>query len=64
MTWQDRHLRMRRGAHQVLVNLGDTDWVAEGVGDIVLAWSPDAEVHDGLVDVPARSALVLRSRRS
>ena len=59
VTWSDRHLRSRRGGHVVLVNLGDEPWSVEVAGDVVLAWD-DVRVDAGRVDVPARSAAVIR----
>jgi maltooligosyltrehalose trehalohydrolase len=61
VTWSDRHLLSRRGGHVVLVNLADEPWSTEVAGDVVLAWD-DVRVDAGRVDVPARSAAIIRVR--
>jgi maltooligosyltrehalose trehalohydrolase len=62
VVWADRHLRVVRGRHQVLVNLADEPWTSEVDGDVVLSWSPDVTGQGGQVEVPARSAVVVRVR--
>jgi maltooligosyltrehalose trehalohydrolase len=61
VSWQDRRLRMGRGAFEVLVNLSDESWACD-VGDaseVLLTWQDGVVVKDGHLDVPARSAVVL-----
>jgi maltooligosyltrehalose trehalohydrolase len=60
VTWSDRHLLARRGDHVVLVNLADETWSAEVAGEVVLAWD-EMGADGGRVDVPARSAVILRT---
>jgi maltooligosyltrehalose trehalohydrolase len=60
VTWSDRRLAMTRGGLRVLVNLGDAPWACEASGDVVLSWQPGVRVADGSVDVPARSAVLVR----
>ena len=55
----DRRLRLRRGGHDVLVNLGDAPWPADGTGTVLLSWEPGVEVAGGTVTVPPRSAVLL-----
>ena len=59
--WLDRHLRVRRGGFVVLVNLADDPWHcdADGYDEVVLAWDAPS-LSAGSVDVPGRSAVVLR----
>ena len=61
VSWTGRHLQVGRGAHRVLVNLDGEPWRCLADGDLVLSWQPDVAVRDGHVEVPARSALVLRA---
>ena len=49
---------MRRGAHDVLVNLGDRPASFETQGSVRLSWSAGASVTDGVVVVPPGSAVV------
>jgi maltooligosyltrehalose trehalohydrolase len=60
-TWDpaERRFRMRRGAHEVLVNLSDADLVFDVVGRVVLSWDPAVAVRDGRITLPPRSAAVL-----
>ena len=60
VSWQDRRLRVRRGPFTVLVNLADQPWSSDSDGEAVLSWEPGVAVAAGRVDVPARSAVVLR----
>ena len=50
---------MRRGEHQVLVNLSDGPVSFDAEGSVLLSWEPDVAVDGGRVDVPARSAVVV-----
>ena len=50
---------MRRGKHQVLVNLSDEQRRFDADGQVLLAWDAGTEVVRGRVAVPARSAVVL-----
>jgi maltooligosyltrehalose trehalohydrolase len=59
-TWSGGRLAMARGRFRVLVNLADDVWVREADGEVVLSWEPGVAVTDGRVDVPARSAVLLR----
>ena len=44
----------------MLANLADEPWTCEDVpGEVLLAWEPDVVVA-GSVDVPARSAVLMR----
>jgi maltooligosyltrehalose trehalohydrolase len=61
VSWAGRHLQVGRGAHQVLVNLADEPWACSVAGTVVLSWAPDVAVRDGSVEVPARSAVVVRT---
>jgi maltooligosyltrehalose trehalohydrolase len=61
VSWADRHLRVRRGGHLVLVNLAGRAWSCDVDGDVVLGWQPDVAVKDGRLDVPGRSAVVVRT---
>jgi maltooligosyltrehalose trehalohydrolase len=61
VTWADRHLRSVRGSCLVLVNLADEPWTCEASGEVLLSWSSDVVVASGRVEVPARSAVVLRT---
>ena len=63
VSWRDRRLRSTRGAYVVLANLSDEAWtcdVPEARGEVLLSWDEGVEVRAGRVDVPARSAVVLR----
>jgi maltooligosyltrehalose trehalohydrolase len=63
VTWSDRHLRMVRGSCLALVNLADEPWTCDAAGEVLLSWSPDVvpgASAAGPLDVPARSAVVLR----
>jgi maltooligosyltrehalose trehalohydrolase len=54
-------IAMRRGPLQVLGNFGDRDAeVPVEAGELVLATDPGAELRDGRVRLPARSAAVAR----
>jgi maltooligosyltrehalose trehalohydrolase len=60
VTWRDRRLRSRRGAHLVLANLSDDPWTCDDVpGGVLLSWTPGVEVRGGSVEVPPRSAVLL-----
>jgi maltooligosyltrehalose trehalohydrolase len=61
VTWSDRRLDTTRGSFRVLVNLADDTWSCEADGEVVLAWEPGVRVVAGSVDVPARSAVLLRT---
>jgi maltooligosyltrehalose trehalohydrolase len=63
--WLDRHLRVRRGGFEVLVNLADEPWHcdADGYDEVVLAWDATPREAADSVDVPGRSAVVLRATR-
>jgi maltooligosyltrehalose trehalohydrolase len=61
VSWSDRHLQVGRGSHQVLVNLAGEPWTCSVSGTVVLSWAPDVALRDGLVEVPARSAVVVRA---
>ncbi|HEX5770932.1 MAG TPA: malto-oligosyltrehalose trehalohydrolase [Nocardioidaceae bacterium] len=52
-------LVLRRGEHQVLVNLGEEPARAEADGKVLLSWEPGVEPADGAVEVPGRSAVIL-----
>jgi maltooligosyltrehalose trehalohydrolase len=56
--WSDRVFRAHRGDLVVVVNLSDAAVGAEASGPLLLAWSPGAEVVDGRLTVPARSAAI------
>ena len=58
------HLRVRRGDHEVLVNLSDEPWSCDVDGSVLASWEPDVVVHAGRVDVPPRSALVAEPART
>jgi maltooligosyltrehalose trehalohydrolase len=61
VTWSNRHYRSDRGAFVVLANLSDEPWACDvDGGKVWLSWEPDVAVHDGRVDVPARSAVLIR----
>jgi maltooligosyltrehalose trehalohydrolase len=60
VSWADRHLRVRRGGHLVLVNLAAETWVSDADGDVVLSWEPDMGVRGGHVGLPAHSVVVVR----
>jgi maltooligosyltrehalose trehalohydrolase len=60
VTWADRHFRSDRGAFVVLVNLADQPWDCEVGGEVALGWDPDVSVRDGCVEVPPRSAVLIR----
>ena len=61
VSWSDRRLQVARGSHQVLVNLAGGPWTCSVDGTVALSWAPDVAVRDGLVEVPARSAVVVRA---
>jgi maltooligosyltrehalose trehalohydrolase len=50
---------LQRGEHQVLVNLSEELARAEAYGRVLLSWEPGVEVVDGVVEVPAHSAVVV-----
>ncbi|MGZ4477050.1 MAG: malto-oligosyltrehalose trehalohydrolase [Nocardioidaceae bacterium] len=50
---------MRRGAHQVLVNLGDAERRFAAAGRVLASWEPGVAPQDGGVVVPAQCAVVL-----
>jgi len=52
-------LVVQRGEHQVLVNLSGRPVEAEAYGKVLLSWEPGAEMGEGVVEVPARSAVVV-----
>jgi maltooligosyltrehalose trehalohydrolase len=52
---------VQRGAYEVLVNLGEQPARAEVSGKVLLSWEPGVEPADGLVEVPAQSAVVVVS---
>ncbi len=54
-----RTLLVRRGAHQVAVNLSDEPRTFDVDGQVVLSWEPDVSVKDGAVELPGRSAVVI-----
>jgi maltooligosyltrehalose trehalohydrolase len=58
--WDDenRWFVSRRGAHVVLVNLGDAPQRHDAGGKVLLAWG-DVTVTDGALTVPPRSAAVV-----
>jgi maltooligosyltrehalose trehalohydrolase len=62
VSWADRRLRLRRGGFTVLVNLADEAWRCDtdGYVDVVLAWDDLPPGPADVVDVPGRSAVVLR----
>jgi maltooligosyltrehalose trehalohydrolase len=60
LSWGDGHLAMRRGGHLVLVNLAEVSWQCDTEGSVVLSWDADVKAQDGHVEVPARSAVVVR----
>ena len=60
VSWADRHLRVRRGGFLLLVNLADRPWACEADGEVVLSWEAGVAGSAGLVDVPARSVVLLR----
>jgi maltooligosyltrehalose trehalohydrolase len=61
VTWTDGHLDVVRGRFRVLVNLAGEPWTCRTDGDVVLSWVPDVGVRDGQVEVPARSAVLVRA---
>jgi maltooligosyltrehalose trehalohydrolase len=61
VSWADRHLRVRRGAHLVLVNLAEEPWTVDVDGEVLLSWQPDVSVVDGRVAVPPSSAVVCQT---
>jgi maltooligosyltrehalose trehalohydrolase len=54
-----RHLRLRRGPVEVLVNLGDAPWPAPVDGRIRLASPAGVTVEGGLVKVPPHGVVIL-----
>ena len=60
MSWADRHLSVGRGNHRVLVNLADEPWTSSAGGEVVPSWAPGVAARDGHLELPARSAAVLR----
>ncbi|HET9829394.1 MAG TPA: malto-oligosyltrehalose trehalohydrolase [Nocardioidaceae bacterium] len=60
VSWADRHLSVGRGNHRVLVNLADEPWTSSAGGEVVLSWAPGVAARDGHLELPARSAAVLR----
>jgi maltooligosyltrehalose trehalohydrolase len=60
VSWADRHLRVRRGGFLLLVNLADLPWTCEADGKVVLSWEAGVAGSAGLVDVPARSVVLVR----
>ena len=50
---------VQRGEHQVLVNLSEHPVEAEAYGKVLLSWEPGVEMGEGVVEVPARSAVVV-----
>jgi maltooligosyltrehalose trehalohydrolase len=60
VSWADRHLSVGRGGHRVLVNLADESWTSSAGGEVVLSWAPGVAARDGDLELPARSAAVLR----
>ncbi|HEX6246996.1 MAG TPA: malto-oligosyltrehalose trehalohydrolase [Nocardioidaceae bacterium] len=51
--------RLRRGEHEVLVNLSAQQVRVEITGKVVLSWEPGVEPVDGTVEVPGWSAVVV-----
>ncbi len=60
VTWEEQRLRLERGSFVVLVNLADQPWHVEADGAVALGWDRDVEVSGGAVELPARSAVLLR----
>jgi maltooligosyltrehalose trehalohydrolase len=60
VTWQDGRLRSLRAGYGVLANLSDRPWACDVDGEVLLSWEPGVQVTSGRVDVPARSAVVVR----
>ena len=57
---RDRSLLVvRRGDHQVLVNLSEKTCPVEVDGEVLLSWEPGVAVVDGRLEVPARSAVLV-----
>ncbi|MGN6577266.1 MAG: malto-oligosyltrehalose trehalohydrolase [Nocardioides sp.] len=54
-----RRLVVRRGAFEVLANLGDEPWEREASGEVMLSWESGVTVSGGRVVVPPRSAVVV-----
>jgi maltooligosyltrehalose trehalohydrolase len=50
---------VQRGEHQVLVNLSEHPVEAEAYGKLLLSWEPGVEMGEGVVEVPAQSAVVV-----
>jgi maltooligosyltrehalose trehalohydrolase len=63
VSWADRHLAVRRGGHLVLVNLADAAWWCDTDGTVLLSWDAGVKAQDGGVEVPARSAVILRTEQ-
>jgi maltooligosyltrehalose trehalohydrolase len=60
VSWSDRRLSVGRCGHLVLVNLADEPWTADAVGEVVLSWVPGLAARGGRLELPARTAAVLR----
>jgi maltooligosyltrehalose trehalohydrolase len=61
VSWADGHLRLCRGRFTVLVNLDEQPWRHDADGyDVVLSWDASHSGAADVVDVPGRSAVVLR----
>ena len=50
---------MQRGEHQVAANLSDAPARFDAYGSVLLGWDPDVRVRDGVVEVPAQSAVIV-----
>jgi maltooligosyltrehalose trehalohydrolase len=50
---------MRRGGHQVLVNLSESHRTFDVVGKVLLSWEHDVSAESGLVVVPPQSAVIV-----
>ena len=53
-------LWIRRGEHQVVVNLSDRPRTFEVDGAVRLSWEPGVSVSDGRIDLPAQSAAIVQ----
>jgi maltooligosyltrehalose trehalohydrolase len=56
-----RAFTMRRGEHQVLVNLSGKPHRFDADGQVVASWEPGTAVVEGRVEVPPRSAVIVGS---